>query len=99
MRICNNCNNSRNTRRSVLAFKDNVELGDCRDIFYPLASGHIYYTLWSIEHTQFVMIHSYPNGNFMDFVSETTKVLQNCDLKPTVVIGDFNIDMPDNDRL
>jgi len=62
-------------------------------------NGHIDATVWTIAGIQFAMIYSHPTVKFEELTSFLRTIIQSIPEIPTVVLGDFNLDLFSDDRL
>jgi len=91
------CGSTRNSIGSIVFVKSNI-LCQPDVIFqsYSSAKGHYDFTLWTMNHVNFMMVYRSPKSNILDFQvmleEYLISIMKNCGV---IVFGDFNIDLDD----
>jgi nucleoside-triphosphatase THEP1 len=96
-----NCRYPRNSVGSIVYVKENIQ-GTLRNPSQTSAKsgpGHIDFTFWNLNTVQLVMIYRSPKSRVQDFLNHLDAVLVklNAGNTPTVIFGDFNIDLNHKD--
>ena len=88
-----------NSYGSILFSRPGTRIEDTGFSSTICRQGHINATTWTLDRVYFVMIYSHPTVNFRELTHFLTPILHSRSEHPTVVLGDFNLNLLSDARL